>query len=96
MIRDSAETVKRVSMELGGNAPMIVFEDADLEKALDLAVPTKYANSGQVCVAPDRFYIHESLHDSFVEGFSRRARALRLGHGLKEDTQMGHSSTSAG
>ena len=89
MIRDSAETVKRVSIELGGNAPMIVFEDADLEKALDLAVPTKYANSGQVCVARDRFYIHESMHDSFVEGFSRRARALRLGHGLKEDTQMG-------
>lgn len=89
MIRDSAETVKRVSMELGGNAPMIVFDDADLEKTLDLAVPTKYANSGQVCVTPDRFYIHDSLHDAFVEGFARRAKALRLGHGLKEETQMG-------
>lgn len=89
MIRDSAETVKRVSMELGGNAPMIVFEDADIEKTLDLAVPTKYANSGQVCVTPDRFYVHESLHDQFVEGFARRASALKLGHGTKEDTQMG-------
>jgi succinate-semialdehyde dehydrogenase/glutarate-semialdehyde dehydrogenase len=89
MIRDSAETVKRVSMELGGNAPMIVFDDADLEKTLDLAVPTKYANSGQVCVTPDRFYVHESVHDSFVEGFAKRASALKLGHGLKNDTQMG-------
>lgn len=89
MIRDSADTVKRVSMELGGNAPMIVFDDADLEKTLDLAVPTKYANAGQVCVTPDRFYVHESLHDSFVEGFAKRAGALKLGHGLKDDTQMG-------
>lgn len=68
---------------------MIVFEDADLERALDLAVPTKYANSGQVCVTPDRFYVHESLHDSFAEGFAARARALKLGHGLNETTQMG-------
>lgn len=89
MIRDSAETVKRVSMELGGNAPMIVFEDADLDKALDLAVPTKYANAGQVCVTPDRFYVHEALHDRFAEGFAARAKALKLGHGLDEATQMG-------
>jgi succinate-semialdehyde dehydrogenase/glutarate-semialdehyde dehydrogenase len=89
MIRDSAETVKRVSMELGGNAPMIVFDDADIEKTLDLAVPTKYANSGQVCVTPDRFYVHESLHDRFAEGFAARARALRLGHGAETTTQMG-------
>jgi succinate-semialdehyde dehydrogenase/glutarate-semialdehyde dehydrogenase len=89
MIRDSADTVKRVSMELGGNAPMIVFEDADLERTLDLAVPTKYANAGQVCVTPDRFYVHESLHNSFVEGFAQRANSLKLGHGLKDDTQMG-------
>ena len=89
MIRDSAETVKRVSMELGGNAPMIVFDDADLDRALDLAVPTKYANAGQVCVTPDRFYVHETLHDRFAEGFAARARALKLGHGLDETTQMG-------
>ncbi|MCR6499055.1 NAD-dependent succinate-semialdehyde dehydrogenase [Shinella sp. CPCC 101442] len=89
MIRDSAETVKRISMELGGNAPMIVFDDADLDKALDLAVPTKYANAGQVCVTPDRFYVHEALHDRFAEGFAARARALKLGHGLDEATQMG-------
>jgi len=89
MLRDAASTLKRASMELGGNAPMIVFGDADLEKTLDLAVPTKFANAGQVCVTPDRFFIHESLHDSFVAGFVKRANALKLGHGLDETTQMG-------
>lgn len=89
MLRDAAATLKRASMELGGNAPMIVFQDADLEKTLDLAVPTKYANSGQVCVTPDRFYIHESLHDAFVDGFVKRANALKIGRGLDETTQMG-------
>ena len=89
MIRDAAATMKRVSMELGGNAPMIVFDDADLERTLDLAVPTKFANAGQVCVTPDRFYVHESLHKAFAEGFTARAKALKVGHGLDEATQMG-------
>ncbi|WP_188861462.1 NAD-dependent succinate-semialdehyde dehydrogenase [Marinobacterium nitratireducens] len=89
MIRDSADTVKRVSMELGGNAPVLVFEDADLEQTLDLCVPTKYANAGQVCVTADRFYVHESLYERFVEGFARRALALKLGSGLEQSTQMG-------
>ena len=89
MIRDAAATMKRVSMELGGNAPMIVFDDADLDKTLDLAVPTKYANAGQVCVTPDRFYVHESLYEPFAEGFAARARALKVGHGLDESSQVG-------
>lgn len=89
MIRDSAATVKRLSMELGGNAPLVVFDDADLDKLLDLAVPTKYANAGQVCVSPDRFYVHESLHDRFADEFARRAAALKLGSGLDEASQMG-------
>ena len=89
MIRDAAATMKRVSMELGGNAPMIVFDDADLDKTLDLAVPTKFANAGQVCVTPDRFYVHESLYKAFTEGFTARAKALKVGHGLDEATQMG-------
>jgi succinate-semialdehyde dehydrogenase/glutarate-semialdehyde dehydrogenase len=89
MIRDAAATMKRVTMELGGNAPLILFEDADVDAALDVAVPTKFANAGQVCVTPDRFYVHESLHDAFVSGFAKRARALRLGHGLEDSTQMG-------
>ncbi len=89
MIRDAAETMKKVSMELGGNAPFIVFDDAGLEAALTASVATKYANAGQVCVTADRFYIHESLHDAFVEGFVSRAGALKLGDGLDPDVQMG-------
>ncbi|ACB96400.1 NAD-dependent succinate-semialdehyde dehydrogenase [Beijerinckia indica] len=89
MIRDSAATVKRVSMELGGNAPLIVFDDVDVDAVLDIATPTKYGNAGQICVAPDRFYVHESIHDRFIEGLAQRAKALRLGHGLDDATQMG-------
>lgn len=89
MIRDAADTVKKVSMELGGNAPLIVFDDADLGTALDLAVATKYANCGQVCVTPDRFFVHETLHDAFVTGFVERAGRIRLGDGLDPDTGMG-------
>ncbi|MFD2250388.1 succinate-semialdehyde dehydrogenase/glutarate-semialdehyde dehydrogenase [Pseudochelatococcus lubricantis] len=89
MIRDSAETVKRLSMELGGNAPLVAFDDADFDRLLDLAVPTKYANAGQVCVSPDRFYIHESLYERFTDEFARRAAALKVGHGLDETSEMG-------
>ena len=89
MIRDSAATLKRVSMELGGNAPVIVFDDVNLDAVLDICVPVKYANAGQVCVTADRFYVHHSLHQKFVSGFAARAKALKLGHGLDESTQMG-------
>ena len=89
MIRDAAETVKKVSMELGGNAPLIVYDDADLDGALDVSVPTKFANCGQVCVTPDRFFIHESMHDAFVEGFVERASKIKLGDGLDPDVGMG-------
>jgi succinate-semialdehyde dehydrogenase / glutarate-semialdehyde dehydrogenase len=89
MIRDAAATLKKVSMELGGNAPLIVYDDADLDLALNVAVPTKYANAGQVCVTPDRFFVHESIHDAFVDGFVRRTKALKLGDGLDPSVQMG-------
>lgn len=89
MIRDAADTVKKVSMELGGNAPLIVYDDADLEAALDLTVPTKFANCGQVCVTPDRILVHDSLHDAFVEGFVARTAKIKLGDGLNPDTGMG-------
>ncbi len=89
MIRDAADTMKKVTMELGGNAPLIVFDDADLEAALNVSVPTKFANAGQVCVTADRFFVHESLHDAFVDGFIERAKALKLGDGLDPAVQMG-------
>ncbi|HEJ6939421.1 NAD-dependent succinate-semialdehyde dehydrogenase [Serratia marcescens] len=89
MISDSAATLKRLSMELGGNAPVIVYDDADLERALDLSVATKFANSGQVCVTCDRFYVHESRYHDFVNGFADRAGKLKVGYGLDDETQMG-------
>ncbi len=89
MIRDAAATVKKVSMELGGNAPLIICDDSDLETALDMSVATKYANAGQVCVTADRFFVHESLHDAFVDGFVARARKIKLGDGMDPGTSMG-------
>lgn len=89
MIRDAADTVKKVSMELGGNAPCIIYDDADLNAALDVCVPTKFANCGQVCVTPDRFFVHESLHDEFVSEFAKRAAAIKLGDGLDPTSEMG-------
>lgn len=89
MLRDAALTFKRATMELGGNAPLIVFDDADVETVLDLCVPVKFANAGQVCVTADRFYVHDALYARFVDGFAARASALRLGHGLDAETQMG-------
>lgn len=89
MIRDAAATLKKVSMELGGNAPVIVYDDADLEGALNLAVPTKFANAGQVCVTGDRFFVHDSLHDAFVDGFVARAKAIKLGDGMDASVAMG-------
>lgn len=89
MVRDAADTMKKVTMELGGNAPLILYDDADLEAALDLSVPTKFANAGQVCVTCDRIFVHESLHDAFVDGFAARAKALKLGDGLDPSVHMG-------
>lgn len=89
MIRDAAATLKKVSMELGGNAPLIVYDDANLEAALNAAVPTKFANAGQVCVTADRFFVHDSLHDAFVAGFVERTRAIKLGDGIDPLVGMG-------
>jgi succinate-semialdehyde dehydrogenase / glutarate-semialdehyde dehydrogenase len=89
MLRDAAQTFKRATMELGGNAPVIVFDDASLETTLDTVVAVKFANAGQVCVTGDRFYVHDTLYAKFVDGFAARAKALKLGHGLDDATQMG-------
>jgi succinate-semialdehyde dehydrogenase / glutarate-semialdehyde dehydrogenase len=89
MLRDAAKTFKRATMELGGNAPVIVFEDAAVDAALDICVAVKFANAGQVCVTGDRFYVHSSLYERFVDGFAMRAEALKLGSGLDDETQMG-------
>lgn len=89
LLKQSADTVKRVSMELGGNAPVIVFDDADLDKAVAGALGSRYRNAGQTCVCANRIYVQESVHDAFVEKFIAAVKALKLGNGLEEGVTMG-------
>ena len=89
LIEQCAATVKRTSMELGGNAPFIVFDDADLEKAVQGALICKYRNAGQTCVCANRILVQSGIHDAFVERFAAAAAALRLGNGMAADTAMG-------
>jgi succinate-semialdehyde dehydrogenase/glutarate-semialdehyde dehydrogenase len=89
LMKLAADNMIRTTMELGGHAPVLVFEDADLESTLDMAVAAKFRNAGQVCVSPTRFYVHESLHARFVEGFTARVNKIVVGNGLDENTQMG-------
>jgi succinate-semialdehyde dehydrogenase / glutarate-semialdehyde dehydrogenase len=81
--------MKRVTMELGGHAPAIVFEDADLEGAVKLLAANKYRNAGQVCISPTRFLVHETVYRPFLEKFVAASKALKVGSGLDKDTRMG-------
>ncbi len=81
--------MKRVTMELGGHAPAIVFDDADLEHAAKTLAAAKFRNAGQVCVSPTRFLVQEKLYAPFVEKFTALAKGLKVGEGLAADTQMG-------
>ena len=83
LLEQSAATVKRVSMELGGNAPFIVFDDADLDRAVEGAMIAKYRNSGQTCICTNRFYAQSGIHDAFVERLAERAAALKVGNGFE-------------
>src|SRR5205807_735149 len=89
LIEQSAKQVLRVSMELGGNAPFLVFEDADLEAALDGAMLAKMRNIGEACTAANRFYVAEPLADAFTDGLAKRMSALRIGRGTEEGVQVG-------
>ncbi|WP_163273016.1 NAD-dependent succinate-semialdehyde dehydrogenase [Chelativorans alearense] len=89
LIRKSAGTVKKVSMELGGNAPFLVFDDADVERAVEGAVAAKYRNSGQTCVCTNRFFVQEGVYDRFVEKLVEATERLKVGSGLEEGTQQG-------
>ena len=91
----SSDTVKRLSLELGGNAAFVVFEDANLDEAVSTAVASKFRNAGQTCVCSDRFLIHESVHDEFVSKFVSRAKELKVGQGMDESTTMGPLITSS-
>lgn len=81
--------MKRVTMELGGHAPVIVTDDADLESATTLLIASKFRNAGQVCIAPTRFIVQNGIHDEFVDLFTKKARALKVGDGLDASVQMG-------
>jgi succinate-semialdehyde dehydrogenase/glutarate-semialdehyde dehydrogenase len=89
LLKQSAETVKRVSMELGGNAPFIVFEDADIDAAIVGAMASKYRNSGQTCVCANRFIIHESIVDEFASRLVKASQSLVVGNGLDQGVQQG-------
>ncbi len=89
LMKLAADNMLRTTMELGGHAPVIVFDDADVEQALNIIAPHKYRNAGQVCVSPTRFYVQEPVYEKFVEGFVERARALPVGDGLVETSRMG-------
>ncbi|HTC90092.1 MAG TPA: NAD-dependent succinate-semialdehyde dehydrogenase, partial [Bryobacteraceae bacterium] len=81
--------MKRCTMELGGHAPVIVFEDADLDVATKVMAATKYRNAGQVCISPTRFLIHEKVYDSFVDKFINASNKVKVGDGLEAGTTMG-------
>lgn len=85
----AADTVTRSTMELGGHAPVIVLDDADLDVALAHSVFMKYRNAGQICISPSRFYIHEAVYEKFAAGFAAAASQIVVGAGLDETTQMG-------
>jgi succinate-semialdehyde dehydrogenase/glutarate-semialdehyde dehydrogenase len=89
LMRLAADGLKRITMELGGHAPVLVFDDVDLPKVLDVLVAQKFRNAGQVCVAPTRFYVQERIYEAFLTGFAERAAALKVGNGLEEGVQMG-------
>ncbi|SNB67205.1 succinate-semialdehyde dehydrogenase / glutarate-semialdehyde dehydrogenase [Arboricoccus pini] len=85
----AGEHMKRVTMELGGHAPAIVFDDADIDAAVSILAANKFRNAGQVCIAPTRFLIQEKVYETFVDRFTQAAEALKVGNGLVEGTTMG-------
>jgi len=89
LMKLSSDTVKRLSLELGGNAPFVVFEDADLDQAVESAIASKFRNAGQTCVCADRFLVHASVHDTFVKKLAKRVRDIKVGQGMDESTTMG-------
>ena len=89
LLKASADTVKRVSLELGGHAPFIVFDDADLESAIDGAIAAKYRNSGQTCVCANRIYVQSKVYEKFCEGFIEKVKSIKTGNGLDDDTDQG-------
>jgi succinate-semialdehyde dehydrogenase/glutarate-semialdehyde dehydrogenase len=89
LMRQSADTLKKLSLELGGNAPFIVFDDADLAAAVEGAIAAKYRNTGQTCVCANRFIVQDGIHEKFAAALTEAARALRVGPGTEDGVQQG-------
>ena len=89
LMAQSAPTVKKLSLELGGNAPFIVFDDADLDSAVEGAFASKYRNAGQTCVCANRLYVQEGVYDAFVEKFAAKVRTARVGNGFDDGVNQG-------
>lgn len=89
LMAQAAKGIKRTSMELGGNAPFIVFDDADIDAAVQGAMASKFRNAGQTCVCANRFYVHSKVHDEFVAKFDQAVQQLKIGNGLDEGVTIG-------
>ncbi|NLD14630.1 MAG: NADP-dependent succinate-semialdehyde dehydrogenase [Gammaproteobacteria bacterium] len=89
LLRQCAEGIKKVSLELGGNAPFIVFADADLDQAVAGALAAKYRNNGQTCVCANRFYVQDEIYEAFAEKLQQAIASLRVGNGLEDGTTLG-------
>ena len=93
ILKQAADKVQRVTMELSGHSPFIVFDDADIKKATDMAIAAKFRNNGQVCISPNRFYIQESKKDEFINLFIEKTKKLKIGDGMDPDVQLGPLTT---
>ena len=89
ILKKAAEKVQRVTMELSGHSPFIVFDDVDLNKVTDMAITSKFRNNGQVCISPNRFYIHEKKKDEFANLMVEKTKKLKIGNGMDKDTLLG-------
>ena len=89
LLRQSADTVKKLSLELGGNAPFIVFDDADLDAAVEGAMASKYRNAGQTCVCANRLYVQEGIYEAFAARLAEKVAGLRVGPGMQSGVQIG-------
>jgi succinate-semialdehyde dehydrogenase/glutarate-semialdehyde dehydrogenase len=89
LLRESAETVKKCSMELGGNAPFLVFDDADVDAAIEGAMISKFRNNGQTCVCTNRFYVQDGVYDEFVTKLAARVREMKVGYGMDDGVDAG-------
>ncbi|MEQ8165246.1 MAG: NAD-dependent succinate-semialdehyde dehydrogenase, partial [Alphaproteobacteria bacterium] len=96
LMKQCAETVKKISLELGGNAPFIVFDDADLDAAVEGAMASKYRNMGQTCVCANRIYVQDAVYDAFAEKLTRAVGGLVVGDGLEEGVSQGPLIDRAG